>query len=136
MEQRYDDGRVVYPFGKDAQGYIFYSPDGFMFSAVQRRGRTLFKTGKQWTASVEEKAQAYDGYVTYCGRYQVDGDRVTHFIEVSLFPDWIGQPQVRNIKFESGMLYVTARLEEGREARTAYIIFERAKQGQRKARSL
>jgi hypothetical protein len=129
MEQRYDDGRVIYPFGKHIQGYIFYGQDGLMFAAVQRADRAPFKTGKQWTASVEEKAAAYDSYLTYCGRYEVEDDRVTHAIEISLFPDWIGHRQIRNIKIEAGLLYITARLEDGTpEARTSYLQLTSANQ--------
>lgn len=127
MEQRYDDGRVVYPFGPNAQGRIYYGEDRTMFAAIQRAGRKPFTTGKQWTASSEEKAAAYDNYLTYWGRYEVDGDKVTHLIEISLFPDWIGQRQVRKTRFENGVLFITARLEDGTpEARTAYLIFRRA----------
>lgn len=127
MEQRYDDGRVTYPFGKEVQGYIFYGKDGIMFAAIQRAGRTPFKTGMQWTASQEEKAGAYDSYMTYCGRYELEGNRVTHAIEISLFPDWIGQRQVRTLRLDAGILYITARLEDGTpEARTSYLNLRRA----------
>ena len=126
MEQRYDDGRIVYPFGEDAQGRIYYGPDGTMFAAIQKGGRKPFTTGKQWTASVEEKAGAYNDYLTYCGHYRVTGDKVTHHIEISLFPDWIGKSQVRRIGFEDGQLHLIARLEDGTpEARNALMIWKR-----------
>jgi hypothetical protein len=127
MEQRYDDGRVVYPLGKDARGRIYYGADGTMFVAAQKGERRPFTSGKQWTASSNEKALAYDEYLTYCGRYEIAGDQVTHFIEISLFPNWIGTRQVRTIKLESDLLYITARLEsETPEARTSFLIWNRA----------
>ena len=127
MEQRYDAGRVVYPFGRDAQGRIYYGPDGTMFCAIQKGGRKPFTTGKQWTASIEEKARAYDDYLTYFGRYEIAGDQVTHLIEISLFPDWIGNRQARTVRIESGVLHITARLENGTpDARTAFLIWDRA----------
>lgn len=127
MEQRYDDGRVIYPFGEEAQGYIHYGADGSMFAAIQKGGRKPFTTGKQWTASVEEKAGAYDDYLTYFGRYDASDDHVTHMIEISLFPDWIGGAQKRRLAFEGdNRLHLIARLEEGApEARSAYLIWER-----------
>ncbi len=127
FEQRYDDGRVTYPFGKDVHGYIFYGKDDIMFASIQRAGCTPFKTGMQWTASQDEKAEAYDSCIMYCGRYELKGNQVTHAIEISLFPNWIGQRQLRTLKLESGALHVTARLEDGTaEARTSYLSFRRA----------
>lgn len=130
MEQRYDDGRVVYPFGQEAQGRIFYGEDGSMFAAIQRGGRTPFKTGQQWTASIEEKARAYDDYLTYCGSYSADGNQVTHIIEISLFPDWIGARQLRNAEIDNDVLSITARIEAGTsEARTSSLIWRRQSGG-------
>jgi len=127
MEQRYDDGRVIYPFGENAQGRLYYAADGTMFVAIQKDGRQPFKSGKQWTASAEEKANAYNDYLTYAGRYELNGDEICHFIEISLFPDWIGAQQKRKVCFEAGRLQLVARLEENTpEARTALLIWERS----------
>jgi len=125
MKQQYDDGRVVFPFGEDAQGRIYYGEDGHMFVSIQKSGRTPFKTGKQWTASNEEKAGAYNDYLTYYGQYEVAGDLVTHAIEISLFPDWIGGRQKRKIDFDGELLQLSARLEDGTpEARSALMIWK------------
>ena len=35
-----------------------------------------------------ERAEAAAGYLSYAGRYEVEGTRVRHLIEVSLFPNW------------------------------------------------
>ena len=130
MEQRYDDGRVIYPFGKDVEGRIYYGADQSMFCAIQKRRRKPFTTGKQWTADDSEKAGAYDDYLTYCGRYELNGDTATHHIEISLYPDWIGKQQVRKIQLIDGQLHITARLEDGTpEARTALLVWERATSG-------
>ena len=127
MEQRYDDGRVIYPFGRNVEGRIFYGADKSMFCAIQKGGRTTFSTGKQWTADASEKARAYDDYLTYCGRYEIDGDTVTHHVEISLYPDWTGNRQVRKVRLADSLLHITARLEDGTpEARTSLMIWERA----------
>jgi hypothetical protein len=127
MEQRYDDGRVVYPFGQDAEGYIFYAADGFMSVAFQKAGRGPFQTGGQWTASDAEKARAYDSVLTYCGRYAVEGDRVVHAIEMSLFPNWIGDRQVRQFTLDGDSLTIRARIEpDTPQARASLMIFRRA----------
>ena len=127
MEQRYDDGRVIYPFGRNVEGRIFYGADKSMFCAIQKRGRTPFTTGKQWTADDSEKARAYDDYLTYCGRYELEGDTVTHHVEISLYPDWIGNRQARKIRLAGSELHIMARLEDDTpEARTSLLVWERA----------
>ena len=126
MEQRYDDGRVLFPFGRDVQGRIYYGDNGTMFCAIQKGGRTPFKTGKQWTASDAEKVRAYDDYLSYSGCYEITGGQVTHHVEISLYPDWIGQLQTRELRFDGDRLYLTARLESNTpEARTSLLIWER-----------
>jgi hypothetical protein len=44
-EARDDDGRgVIYPLGRDANGYIRYTPDGYMSAQIMRLNRPLFQT--------------------------------------------------------------------------------------------
>lgn len=113
MKQRYDDGRVIYPFGRNVDGRIFYGADKSMFCAIQKGGRAPFNTGKQWTADDSDKARAYDDYLTYCGRYEIDGDTVTRHVAISLYPDWTGNRQVRKIRLADSLLHITAHLEDG-----------------------
>ena len=120
MEQRYDDGRVLFPFGRDVQGRLYYGDDGTMFCAIQKSGRTPFRTGKQWTASDAEKARAYDDYLSYAGRYEIVANQVIHHVEISLYPDWIGIQQVRELQFDGDCLQLAAKLESNTpEARTS-----------------
>ena len=127
MEQRYDDGRVVVPFGKDLEGFLQYSADGYMCGLMQRSGRTPFTSGGQWTASDEEKARAYDNFLTYSGRWEVKPDNLLlHHIEISLFPNWIGATQSRVYKLMGDELEITARIEpEAPMALTSYLAFRR-----------
>lgn len=91
------DGTVVRPFGGKAEGWLTYTADGRMWAALQRQGRPLLGTGTLAAASAEQRAAAAAGYLAYGGRYTVDGDRVIHHVETSLFPDWIGGDQIRLI---------------------------------------
>lgn len=43
--------------------------------------------------TIEEKASAAETYVSYCGRYGVEGDKIIHHIEVGFFPNWISVKQ-------------------------------------------
>ncbi len=127
FEQIYDDGRRVYPMGEQPQGIIQYTADGFMSCMICRPNRENFKTGGQWNANDAEKAQAYNSMMSYAGRYSIENNSVTHLVDLSLFPNWIGGQQKRDFKFdEQGQLSLTARLEENTsEARTALLLWKR-----------
>ncbi|MNJ00830.1 hypothetical protein D3C73_1602650 [compost metagenome] len=64
--------------------------------------------------------------MSYAGRYSVADNTVTHFVDLSLFPNWIGGQQQRVFKFDDqGLLSLTARLEENTsEARTALLLWK------------
>jgi hypothetical protein len=85
-ENRRADGRITYPLGKDAVGYIIYNRDGYMFVAIMGPNRINFRVGDLLAGSTEEKARATETYVSYCGQYEFRGDTVIHHVELSLFP--------------------------------------------------
>ena len=128
FEQNYDDGRVVFPMGEGPQGVIQYTEDGYMSCQITKANRGNFTTGGQWNASDAEKAGAYNSMLSYAGRYTLEEGVVTHLVDLSLFPNWVGGQQKRHFKFdEHGQLSLTARLEENTsEARTALLLWKRA----------
>lgn len=127
FEQNYDDGRRVFPMGEGPQGIIQYTEDGYMSCMICRPHRENFTTGGQWNASDAEKAGAYNSMLSYAGRYTLEDGVVTHLVDISLFPNWVGGQQKRQYQFdEKGQLSLTARLEENTsEARTALLLWKR-----------
>ncbi|VVE18082.1 lipocalin-like domain-containing protein [Pandoraea nosoerga] len=130
-EQIYDDGRHTFPLGQALEGFIQYDGDGRMMCMLFRADRPNFTTGGQWNASQEEKALAYGSMLAYAGTYTVDGDIVSHRVELSAFPNWKGGTQTRKIEtLEGDRLVLAARLEEGTsEARTARLVWEMPHRG-------
>lgn len=127
-EQRYDDGRIQKPMGEQACGFIRYTADGEMIVMISREDRKRFEKGGQWDAPDDEKAMAYNTMLSYAGRFSVDGDTVTHHVDMSLFPNWEGGTQKRKFQMKpDGTLELTARLEDGTpQARTAALVWRRA----------
>jgi hypothetical protein len=125
-ENRSLDGRITYPLGKDATGYIMYNEDGYMFVAIARSNRVTFAAGDLLRASTEERAHAAETYVSYCGRYEFHGDSVLHHVELSLFPNWAGADQERLVEVRGDRLTLSTRptLLEGIQ-QTAHLIWER-----------
>ena len=124
-EQRYDDGRVQLPMGDRLEGFIDYSADGNMVCMISRADRANFSTGTQWDAPDEEKALAYNSMLAYGGRYRLDGQTVVHMVDFSLFPNWKGSEQKRELQFQGdGTIALLARLEQGTpQARVARLVW-------------
>lgn len=127
-ENRSADGRITYPLGEDAEGLLVYGDDGYMFVAVMRARRAPFGAGDLLGGSLEEKAQAAETYVSYCGRYEVSDEGVVHHVELSLFPNWIGAEQERLIEIEGDLLTLRTRpmLLEGAQ-QTAHLVWKRVR---------
>jgi hypothetical protein len=126
LELKSEDGRVSYPFGRDAVGYIMYSEGGYMSVAFMRANRPNFASGDLLGATPEEKMAAHDTYQSYCGRYAIQGDRVIHHIEVSSVPNWSGVDQERFFTLEGDRLSLsTPPLLVAGVQQTAHLIWER-----------
>jgi hypothetical protein len=125
-ELRSADGQVSYPLGQDALGYIMYSDDGYMSVAFMGANRPQFASGHILGGTAEEKVAAHDTYQSYCGRYEIQGDRVVHHIEVSSFPNWTGVDQERCFTLEGNRLspstpsFLVAGMQQA-----AHLIWER-----------
>ena len=126
-EQLFDDGRRELPMGENLEGFIRYCADGDMVCMIGRADRPNFETGGQWNADDREKASAYNSMLAYAGRFTLEGDSVTHHVDISMFPNWKGGQQKRTFQLqEDGSLALTARLERDTpQARTAKLLWRR-----------
>jgi hypothetical protein len=123
MEFRYPDGRVRYPYGREAIGYIIYTADGRMSAALMSDDRAPFGTEFGRGDGHEAKAAAFESYLSYAGRYEFPGDRVIHYVEVALIPDWVGTTLMRLARFEGDRLILST--EPDARGRVTVITWER-----------
>jgi hypothetical protein len=127
-ESSYDDGRTIYPMGEDAKGFILYTTDGYMSAALFRGNRPDFVTGEALTASEAEKVAGWDSYYSYGGPFRIDGDRVIHTVAHSIYPNWLGGTQVREISFEGDHLILTTPPQKTRRGmQNSRVIWQRPK---------
>jgi len=103
-EYRSVDGEVTYPYGQGPVGYIIYSDDGYMSVAVMKKERVNYASGDRMRGTLEEKSSAASSYLSYCGRYETQENRVIHHIEVSLFPNSAGTDQERTFEIDDDKL--------------------------------
>ncbi|WP_026573059.1 lipocalin-like domain-containing protein [Bacillus sp. UNC438CL73TsuS30] len=101
-------GKVIYPLGKDAKGFIMYNPDGYMSAQIMAPGRSAYKSGDLHTGTKEEMAEAAHGYLAYSGHFEVDEEKqeLTHHMDVSMNPTWLGQSQPRIAKLNDDTVVI------------------------------
>ncbi|MDB5143438.1 MAG: lipocalin-like protein [Mucilaginibacter sp.] len=109
-ETKNAEGHADNPLGKDAQGIIMYTPDGYMSAQIMKADRPLFKNSDLNVATHDEFANAAASYLAYSGPFYVDEEKksLRHAMTVSLFPNWLGQVQVRLVSLEDGLLHLGA----------------------------
>ena len=125
----WSDGRVVYPYGPDPAGLLAYDAHGHFSGQIQGAGRPMFESGNLLRGTPEEIKAAFEGYVAYYGTYDVDEatGQLTHHVEGSLFPNWVGEDQIRLYQFQDGRLSLTTLPFVGKRAQlTLTLTWERA----------
>jgi hypothetical protein len=119
------------PHGDRPTGLILYAPDGHMSVQIMEPGRAVPESA-DWTAlTPEEYAAEARSYFAYAGTFEVDEEAgtVTHRVQVSLFPRWVGDGQVRTVEFEGDRLTLSSAeplLTAGGLVRM-HLVWERAR---------
>lgn len=93
--RRHEGDKVIYPFGEDATGILIYAEDGSMAVQMTAAHRPTIPTANALGGNAKQRAAAYSTCLAYFGTWEVDGDKVIHHIEASLFPNWSGTDQPR-----------------------------------------
>jgi hypothetical protein len=98
-------GQKTDAWGGDALGYINYGPDGRMMVINARSGREK----PQGPVPTEtEAADLFKSMLAYAGTYSVDGDVVTHHVDISWNETWTGTRQVRKARFDGNRVHLSA----------------------------
>ena len=106
------DGTIHYLYGKEVVGYLIYTADGYMSAQIMDPDRQQsdpsfpLEAAEAQTLPDPDRARAYSTYLSYCGTYTVEGDRVTHHVKAGLIPSWTGSDQRRRFRFDLGRLII------------------------------
>jgi hypothetical protein len=125
-----DGSGKSHPMGENVQGLIMYTPDGFMSAQLMTAGRPGFASGDWFDGSDEEFRAEAGGYIAYSGPYAVDEEdqTLTHTMDVSLFPNWIGQTQPRIVELgrDTLRLSTAAPFRSNGKMVNSYLSWQRA----------
>ena len=115
-------------FGADPIGLLIYTDQGFFSAHIMGKDRENHAVPIPLRGTDAEKVAANDSYIGYCGSYDLEHDRVTHHVRVSLFPNWVGNDQVRQVEIEGDRLtLVTPPFKTPEGSLTATLVWEKAK---------
>jgi len=66
--------------------------------------------GRQWqpTPTDPEKIALFTGMGAYAGTYTIEGDKVSHHVDVSWNEAWTGTTQVRQFRIDGNTLQIRA----------------------------
>ncbi|GAB7066928.1 lipocalin-like domain-containing protein [Mycolicibacterium hodleri] len=118
------DGAVDEPLGPRPLGIIMYTADGYMSAQLMRRDRPAYDRAVTGGGTAEQMATAASGYLCYSGPFTVDeaAGVVSHHVEVSLLPNWVGGTQVRHGRLEGDALVLRAEVTSRGGASTAHVL--------------
>jgi hypothetical protein len=119
----YADGRPLeFPLGEDAVGYLMYAADGHMSAALARADRPPLDP-----ASDASKAQAYEAFFGYAGRFEVREGAVVHKIDFGTNPALAGVNSLRRVELDGDRLVLTGPDFAPGSLRSHRILWRRAR---------
>ena len=127
-----EGGDVRRPFGGDVEGYLVYSPAGWMSATLMARGRPQLSQDRlamsklRRTLQDDPQAQldaadrlhlrdyflAANGYISYSGPFDIDEHSVYHRVRVSFIPQWVGTTLSRTYAFDTDAGTLTLRASD------------------------
>ena len=85
-------------YGPEPEGSLCYLDDGYMSVIIAASNRPEFASEDYADWTVEEKSGVPMNYWSYSGRYSVEGDIVSHHIEICILPNWNGKTEQRRFR--------------------------------------
>ena len=96
-----------------------------MTALISYGGRKALSVGGGPSA-VEEQAEAFKTFLAYAGRYTLNGEKVTHQIEISSIQNYVGKDLVRRIKFQDDqIILITPPTPVNGKIQTVELIWQR-----------
>jgi Lipocalin-like domain len=108
-EITYGDGRAsTLPYGREPEGFLLYTADGFMSGTIARAHRPPLSSESVRQAPEAERLAAFESFFQYAGPYELrrgtgpTGVQVVHRVQMALNPNFVGSEQVRDVHLEDG----------------------------------
>jgi hypothetical protein len=90
--------------GPSPIGYLNYAPDGRMLVLNGGRGR---RKPAGASATPNEAEALFRSMTSYGGTYTIDGNEITHHVDISWNESWTGTEQKRIARFDGNRAYLS-----------------------------
>jgi hypothetical protein len=90
-------------FGPNPQGYIHYGDDGRMMVVIVRAGRPK---PADTNLTADDARALMKSVVSYAGTWEIQGNEMTHHVDISWNESWSGTAQKRLFRFEGDRLHL------------------------------
>lgn len=129
-----EKGETRDTFGPNPTGFLTYTADGRMVAIISKGGRKPLSTIDYITAPVEERAEAFATFAAYAGIFTIEGDQVTHHVQISSLQNRVGTDLVRTIlKLDGDQLILrTPPGPRGGVTVTTVLVWQRWKASEKK----
>jgi hypothetical protein len=115
-------GEKINPMGERPNGYLNYSADGRMYAILTADNRLKPEAANP---TDEQRVKLHQSMSAYAGTYTIEGDKVTHHVDISWNEGWTGTKQVRFFKLDGNILTITTAVgknpDDGRESRGVLV---------------
>ncbi len=114
----------IYPMGKNVNGMIIYTSEGFMSANILSMERLDSIPQGVTLASMFEGNGAY---LSYAGKYSVNDEEsyAVHYVKISSCPEWLNTEQKRNFKVAGNELIINSNTESGSMQFSHTLIWKR-----------
>jgi hypothetical protein len=131
MDSAYEirrDGTRVTNYSEHPWGLLTVDASGRYNMQIFRPGRRAFASGDKGQGTPEEYREAVVGSSTHFGHVKIDQAKhqLIFDVEAASFPNWEGKRQVRDYKFENGLLSYAVPASASSSGTIAYSIWRRA----------
>jgi hypothetical protein len=106
-----ETGQKIDLFGKAPKGFLNYGRDGRMYAILVKDER--LKPADMSKVTDAQRLDLFNTMSAYAGTFSVDGNKVTHHVDISWNENWTGTAQVRNIKLAGRRLYIETNPQLG-----------------------
>ena len=94
-----ETGATTNRFGARPDGYIIFSPDGYMSVVINAEGRQPISGNPE--KLTEEQARLFSTMTAHAGKYKIIEGRLIHRVDVAHDPKMVGTDLLRSLRFLS-----------------------------------
>ena len=104
LREEIPSGATTEMFGRNPHGFINYGPDGRMIALITRSDRKAAANGRPTPTEAEA---LFRSMLSYAGTFTVEGDVVTHHVDISWNESFTGGMQKRQFKLDGDRLILS-----------------------------